>query len=280
MSPDALIAAGCAAGLLEGLCVQPLDMVKTRFQLNAQGNSSIYRELVNLIREGGVGRLYRGCAPELAANVANRGALFVSQQHAEDLARPYLGTVVTPCFGGFCAGIPEALASTPFQVVKVRLQSKEHLGRYRNPSHCIISMLRDGPPRQFFAGLGPTAVRNCVWNCVYFGILPWGRQASDWLGAPPAAGTFLAPFCCGCIATCFNAPFDVATSRVQRQLPGQSKYGGTLQTLASIAREEGIRACYKGLAPKVLRMGFGYSMVTPAYKAIVARIDGGRCSTA
>lgn len=35
---------------------------------------------------------------------------------------------------GFCSGISEALIVTPTQVVKVRLQAKEHLGKTRTRS--------------------------------------------------------------------------------------------------------------------------------------------------
>jgi hypothetical protein len=65
-------------------------------------------------------------------------------------------------------------------------------------------------------------------------------------------------------ATCFNAPFDVAKSRIQSQLPAATagatgdshrRYHGTLSTLARIAREEGLAACWKGFQAKAIRMG-------------------------
>ena len=49
-----------------------------------------------------------------------------------------------------------------------------------------------------------------------------------------------AGFGCGVFATAFNAPFDVAKSRQQSQLPppNPQRYHGVLHTLATIAREE------------------------------------------
>ncbi len=63
----------------------------------------------------------------------------------------------------------------------------------------------------------------------------------------------------GSLASCFNIPFDVAKSRIQgpQPVPGQVKYHGTLRTIAMVQREEGFRALYKGLVPKVLRLGPG-----------------------
>ncbi len=81
---------------------------------------------------------------------------------------------------------------------------------------------------------------------------------------------FSFPFVC-------SAPFDVAKSRFQSQLPlslrenggaGQRlKYRYTLQTLWVVAREEGVRAVYKGFAPKVLRMSIGGGVSMCAFEA-------------
>ncbi len=51
----------------------------------------------------------------------------------------------------------------------------------------------------------------------------------------------------------------MAKSRIQgpQPVPGRVKYSGTLRTIALVRREEGFRALYKGLVPKVLRLGPG-----------------------
>jgi solute carrier family 25 2-oxodicarboxylate transporter 21 len=64
----------------------------------------------------------------------------------------------------------------------------------------------------------------------------------------------------------------VCKSRIQSQLPvslrtdGTTtlKYRNTLQTLYTVAREEGLPAIYKGFTPKAMRMaiGGGVSMVS------------------
>lgn len=271
-SAGAMFAAGSVSGLIEAILVQPFDMVKTRFQLYGGKNPSIARELMNLVQEGGVGRLYRGCVPELASTMAARSVLYMSKQQGEDFVKPTVGQAAAPFIGGLYAGLPEAIATTPFQVVKVRLQSKEHLGRYKGFGHCVWTMARDGQPLQFFTGLGTTVVRNSVWNCVYFGTLPVCRGSLPTVPGAPMIDSFLSGFVCGTVATCFNAPFDVAKSRVQRQLPGETKYSSTLQCLLAVAREEGIQACYKGFAPKVLRMACGGGIGITVYELISVRM--------
>jgi len=77
----------------------------------------------------------------------------------------------------------------------------------------------------------------------------------------------------GSIATLFNAPFDVVKSRFQNQLHdgnGVLKYRWTLQTLALIKKEEGVRAMYKGLAPKLWRMSIGGGVSMFVFELICA----------
>lgn len=48
--------------------------------------------------------------------------------------------------------------------------------------------------------------------------------------------------------------------RFQSQLPGQQRYTSVFPTLATIWREEGPQALYKGFVPKALRLGIGQSV--------------------
>lgn len=62
------------------------------------------------------------------------------------------------------------------------------------------------------------------------------------------------------VGTALNTPFDVVKSRIQgaTKVPGVvPKYNWTYPSLVIIAREEGLRALYKGFVPKVLRLAPG-----------------------
>ena len=86
-STDRMALAGGISGIVEGLVVQPLDMIKTRFQLMAAPGVSrptIGSALHGLIREGGLPRLYRGVVPELAAMTPKASAMYLSYEEARD----------------------------------------------------------------------------------------------------------------------------------------------------------------------------------------------------
>lgn len=68
-NPQVLFFAGALSGVTEAFAVQPFDMVKTRHQLNAGSNETVYVTLLSLHAEGGFGRFYRGMLPELIGMV-------------------------------------------------------------------------------------------------------------------------------------------------------------------------------------------------------------------
>ena len=69
----------------------------------------------------------------------------------------------------------------------------------------------------------------------------------------------MAGFTAGSIASVINIPWDVAKSRIQGYLPENTprKYNTCIQTILLVYNEEGLKALYKGLTPKLLRLGPG-----------------------
>lgn len=306
LSASQLFAAGAISGVVECLTVQPLDMAKTRVQLmSAQSNGLTHRPSVvgiisALIREGGIPRLYRGVLPELAAMMPKQSAMYASYEGAVRLLRPRLGdSAMLHGVAGFAAGTPEALVVTPFQVVKVRLQAREHLGRYRGTVHCVQTVLRDEGALALMTGLHATIWRNSIWNSVYFASMHSLRRSFPLPEASSAAPsssfrlseglrTLLFGFVAGVAATCCNNPFDVVKSRMQAELRTSAKGGPAtaaaavsqsdsvligeagFQRLREIWQAEGLQGLYVGFTPKALRMGLGGAVGMFAFEAAAA----------
>jgi len=266
--------AGGIGGIVEAVAVQPLDMVKTRFQLNEKANTSVYSALKDIVREGGFLRFYRGILPEIVGMVPKSSLMYmsyeVSKRYLTKLNHGHCNSKVAFA-AGFISGYPEAISVTPFQVLKVRLQAKEHLGRYKNTFDCLGKVMRSEGPKALTVGFGPTCWRNCVWNSVYFGLLHkirsqmWKSQYKS----VETVQTLFAGFIAGLVATTFNAPFDVIKSRFQSELREENKrpkYRYTLQSLYTVFKEEGAAAMYKGYAPKAIRMALGGAVGMAAFE--------------
>jgi len=69
--------------------------------------------------------------------------------------------------------------------------------------------------------------------------------------------------------------FDVVKSRIQnsRAAPGElPKYRWAWPSVMTVGREEGLRALYKGLAPRLLRLGPGGGIMVVAFDWVAERI--------
>lgn len=73
----------------------------------------------------------------------------------------------------------------------------------------------------------------------------------------------------GVLGVVMNTPLDVVKSRMQNQRIDQpAKYNWTLPSVATIFREEGFRALYKGLGPRIVRLGPGGGIMIVAYEVV------------
>ena len=75
---------------------------------------------------------------------------------------------------------------------------------------------------------------------------------------------------------CANCPLDVVKTRLQKQVvkPGQApKYTGILQAIPLIAREEGPRALWKGLSPRLMRIMPGQAITFAVYERVSKMIN-------
>ncbi|TFY76577.1 hypothetical protein EWM64_g7433 [Hericium alpestre] len=258
-------AAGAIAGISEILTFYPLDVVKTRMQL-ATGKTSmgLVGSFQTIIREEGFGRLYRGLVPPLLMEAPKRATKFAANDFwgktfkkmaGEDTMTQNL-SIVTGC----SAGATESFVVVPFELVKIRLQDKS--STFAGPLDVVRQIVRNNGLLGLYAGMEATLWRHVWWNGGYFGsihqvkaLMPKTESQSGEL-----FNNFLSGSIGGFIGTAINTPFDVVKSRIQgtAKVPGVTpKYNWTYPALATIFREEGPAALYKGFVPKVLRLAPG-----------------------
>jgi hypothetical protein len=179
---EAVFIAGALSGLAEGVTIQPLEMLKTRFQINSGPRMRLLPAVREILAEGGVRQLYRGGLPEIAGLMpraaaamstlelsrrwclARGGGLLPGSGSGGGSSTAAAAVTLTPAAAyatGALSGVSEGLAFAPFQVVKVRLMAREHLGKYANTFDCLTKLLREEGPRALFIGLAPTLWRNC-----------------------------------------------------------------------------------------------------------------------
>mmetsp|Transcript_49633 Transcript_49633/g.124800 ORF Transcript_49633/g.124800 Transcript_49633/m.124800 type:complete len:282 (+) Transcript_49633:93-938(+) len=259
------VVAGGAAGTCEVVATYPLDVVKTRAQLATGRTPGIWATLRNIATTEGPLGLYRGIAAPIMAEAPKRACKFACNEIYKGLYAREDGTLTLPrtFAAGASAGVTEALINCPFELVKVRLQAKENQKLYRGTAHAVSTILRSEGVAVLYRGVEPMFWRNGWWNGVYFSTIGTVKAA---LGEEDSMFVkFMGGVVGGGVATTFATPFDVAKSRMQGSVVGAQKYRWAWQTLFTIFREEGFRACYKGYSARLLRLGPGGGVMLVAF---------------
>jgi solute carrier family 25 citrate transporter 1 len=283
--------AGSVGGMTEALFLQPMDVVKTRLQLDRAGRYAGVRDcLATTAREEGTRALWKGLTPfathlslkymlRMGTNAVYQNAL--RDERGELSSRARLAA-------GFGAGVTEALVIvTPFEVVKIKLQQQRGTDaaalRYKGPLHCAAAVVREQGVLGLWAGAAPTVLRNGTNQmCMFWakngvdGLL-WDKRDGDGRTLHPlqsmasgAVAATLGPFATG--------PFDVVKTRLMAQERAQGtapKYRGLLHALTLIPREEGVRVLWKGLVPRLLRIPPGQAITWAAADQLVGLYERG-----
>lgn len=93
--------AGAVSGLLEGVSIQPLEMLKTRFQIHKGEHLQLIPTIRDIIREGGVKQLYRGGLPEITGLIPRATAALSTLEFSHRTFRlvPLECTHILVCHG-------------------------------------------------------------------------------------------------------------------------------------------------------------------------------------
>lgn len=187
------VGAGGSAGFIEVCIMHPLDLVKTRLQLQNKntmvkvtpGNGQVVAQQIyyngvfdcmkKMIRHEGLFALYKGILPPILVETPKRAVKFLT---FEQYKRFFMfgsdkPTPITYSLAGLGAGVTEAILVNPFEMVKVTLQANR-ANMKEVPSTWAVTRQIVREQGIGFNGLnkGVTATigRNGVFNMIYFGF--------------------------------------------------------------------------------------------------------------
>ncbi|KAG8377045.1 hypothetical protein BUALT_Bualt09G0127200 [Buddleja alternifolia] len=275
--PSIKALSGSLGGVVEASCLQPIDVIKTRLQLDRTGS---YKGIIHcgstITKSEGVRALWKGLTPfatHLTLKYALRmGSNAVLQSAFKDSQTGNLshhGRMLS----GFGAGVLEALVIvTPFEVVKIRLQQQRGLSpellKYKGPIHCARMIIREEGLLGLWAGAAPTVMRNGTNQAAMFSAknafdgLLWNKHEGDGKALLPWQ-SMISGFLAGTAGPICTGPFDVVKTRLMAQTrsDGGLKYRGMFHAIRTIYAEEGLRALWKGLLPRLMRIPPGQAIM-------------------
>lgn len=174
---------------------------------------------------------------------------------------------------GTISGAVGVIAGHPFDTVKVRLQAQSHRKNaallYRSTLHCFLSTVRAEGLLGLFKGVSSPLVGVTAINTLLFGVYGFFLESLAPAETTPSLNViFLAGAGSGLVNSFISGPVELAKIQMQNQI-GHEHFRSPSHCLQRVWSSGGVRACYKGLWPTILRE-------TPSYGVYFASFEGFR----
>lgn len=274
---------------MEALVCHPLDTIKVRMQLSRRGKAGGGKRRGFIATGAEIARketplgLYKGLGAVLTGIVPKMAIRFTSYEWYKQLLAGPDGKVKGSAnfLAGLAAGVTEAVAVvTPMEVVKIRLQAQYHsmadpldVPKYRNAAHAFYTVLKEEGPGALWRGVSLTALRQGTNQAANFTAytelkaFAQNRQPDPNVPLPSYTTAFLG-LISGAVGPFCNAPIDTIKTRLQRTPaePGQSAMGRIVNIGSAMFKQEGPRAFWTGITPRVARVAPGQAVTFAVYE--------------
>lgn len=285
--------------MMEALCCHPLDTIKVRMQLSKRARDKgvkrrgFIKTGAEIVRKETPLGLYKGLGAVLTGIIPKMAIRFTSYEWYKQMLANKEGNIsgAANFTAGLLSGITEAVAVvTPMEVVKIRLQSQQHsmsdpldVPKYRNAAHATYTVLREEGISALYRGVSLTALRqgtNQAANFTAYTELKeiLQQRQEDHTAPLPSWQTSIIGLISGAVGPFSNAPIDTIKTRLQR-MPAEagSTALGRIVTIANqMFKQEGIRAFWMGITPRVARVAPGQAVTFAVYEYLKGVVEKGR----
>lgn len=266
---------GGIAGAVGATAVYPIDLVKTRMQNQREGQRlyASSRDCFQQIwkKEGPRG-LYRGLVPQLIGVTPEKAIKLVVNDFLRDIFGQSDDTehlnIALEILAGCGAGASQVIFTNPIEIVKIRLQVAGEVALLTGEKpKTAVQIVRELGFAGLYKGASACFLRDIPFSGLFFPLFgklkqtfkePEDKNAGPWQ-------TLLAGTIAGAVAASSTTPIDVVKTRLQvAARKGQDTYANILDCFIKIAKNEGWKAFFKGVVPRVFRSApqFGITLLT------------------
>ncbi|KAM6317722.1 mitochondrial thiamine pyrophosphate carrier [Podargus strigoides] len=279
--------AGSASGLVTRVFISPLDVIKIRFQLQIEQLSSrspgakyhgILQAVQRIFQEEGLSAFWKGHVPAQFLSIGYGAVQFMAFESLTKLVHNVTSyDARDPSVHFICGGLAACTATAavqPVDTLRTRFAAQGEPKVYRHLRHAVVTMYKTEGPRTFYRGLTPTLIAVFPYAGLQFSFYNILQQFAEW--AIPTEGkkggnvkNLVCGSCAGIISKTLTYPFDLFKKRLQvggfeqaRAAFGQVRtYGGLLDCIRQIIREEGPSGYFKGLSPSLLKAAVSTGLI-------------------
>ncbi|SCV03445.1 LAME_0H10484g1_1 [Lachancea meyersii CBS 8951] len=154
-------------------------------------------------------------------------------------------------------------------------------GRYRNAIQATYVIVKEEGPRALYRGVSLTAARqasNQGANFTVYSTLKRRLQRYHNTEMLPSWETSLIGLISGAVGPFTNAPLDTIKTRLQKEksTAKTSSFTKIVAITRQLIQEEGFRALYKGITPRVMRVAPGQAVTFTVYELIRKQLESMR----
>lgn len=286
-NPVIHLVAGGSAGLMEALVCHPLDTIKVRMQLYRRTAGSgvkppgFIKTGAGIVKNEAFFSLYKGLGAVCIGIVPKMAIRFSSFEYYKTLFKKPDGSITTAqtFVSGLAAGVTEAVAIVnPMEVVKIRMQAQSNsmkepgaTPKYRNAIQATYVIVKEEGFKTFYRGVSLTALRQATNQGVNFTVYSKLRvklQEYHQSESVPGWQTSAIGLFSGGLGPLCNAPIDVIKTRLQKEtgVTNESAVKRIVRIGTRLIQEEGVRAFYKGVTPRIMRVAPGQAVTFTVYE--------------
>ncbi|CAI5757163.1 unnamed protein product [Candida verbasci] len=275
---------GSIAGCIGATAVYPIDLVKTRMQ--AQKHKALYDNSLDcfkkILRAEGFKGLYSGLGAQLVGVAPEKAIKLTVNDLVRKIGTDEHGkiTMSWEILAGMSAGACQVIFTNPLEIVKIRLQMQGNTKNLTKSGEIPIKhltasqIIKQLGLKGLYKGASACLLRDVPFSAIYFPTyanlkkVMFGFDPSDQNSGKQKLSTWqllVSGALAGAPAAFFTTPADVIKTRLQ--VAGKKndiKYKGIVDCGASILKNEGVSAFFKGSLARVFRSSpqFGFTLAS------------------
>lgn len=269
--------AGAGAGVIETLCVWPLESTKTKIQLQRKlAEPAPFKGVIgcmkHTVRTTGFFSLYHGMFPVILGSVPKAGLRFGVFAKLDQVFTRADGTTTplrTLAAGSVAGALEALLVVTPVETIKTKL-----IALKMKTAPGIAHIIRtDGITGIYKGAMATTLKQSSNQGLRFMAFAQYKAVVLKFRGTTKLndVEAVIGGMCAGMFSTVVNNAFDVVKTRMQGL--DANKYNGFLDCAKQIAKNEGLLTFWAGLTPRLARVVPGQGIIFASSERITVWIQ-------